>query len=84
MEYCQIRLADDPHLWASALMDKLRGLGYEGSYPSLTRAIRAHSEPCQASAGRDAAIIAHPPGEETQSGLAQLGPFSGGIGLAIR
>lgn len=25
-----------------------------------------HCEPCQASAGRDAAIIAHPPGEETQ------------------
>ena len=72
VEYCRIRLADDPHLWASALLDELRGLGYAGSYPSLTAAIRAqglrpHCEPCQASAGRDAAIIAHPPGEETQS-----------------
>src|SRR5262252_3729692 len=71
MEYCRIRLADDPHLWASALLDELRELGYAGSYPSLTAAIRAHGlrphcEPCQASAGRDAAIIAHPPGEETQ------------------
>jgi transposase len=71
VEYCRIRLADDPHLWASALLDELRGLGYAGSYPSLTAAIRArglrpHCEPCQASRGRDAAIIAHPPGEETQ------------------
>ncbi|HYX60186.1 MAG TPA: hypothetical protein VE888_14365 [Streptosporangiaceae bacterium] len=70
-EYCRIRLADDPHLWASALLDELRELGYQGSYPSLTSAIRAqglrpHCEPCQASRGRDAAIIAHPPGEETQ------------------
>jgi transposase len=71
VEYCRIRLADDPHLWASALLDELRELGYAGSYPSLTAAIRArglrpHCEPCRASAGRDAAIIAHPPGEETQ------------------
>lgn len=71
VEYCRIRLADDPHLWASALLDELRELGYAGSYPSLTAAIRArglrpHCEPCQASRGRDAAIIAHPPGEETQ------------------
>jgi transposase len=71
VEYCRIRLADDPHLWASALLDELRELGYAGSYPSLTAAIRAqrlrpHCEPCQASAGRDAAVIAHPPGEETQ------------------
>jgi transposase len=71
VEYCRIRLADDPHLWASALLDELRELGYAGSYPSLTAAIRAHRlrphcEPCRASAGRDAAVIAHPPGEETQ------------------
>lgn len=71
VEYCRIRLADDPHLWASALLDELRELGYAGSYPSLTAAIRGqglrpHCEPCQASRGRDAAIISHPPGEETQ------------------
>jgi transposase len=71
VEYCRIRLADDPHLWASALLDELRGLGYGGSYPSLTAAIRArglrpHCEPCSASRGRDVAVIAHPPGEETQ------------------
>ena len=81
--YCRIRLADDPHLWASALFDELRELGYAGSYPSLTAAIRArglrpHCEPCQASAGRDTAIIAHPPGEETQFDWLELpGPPPG-------
>lgn len=81
--YCRIRLADDPHLWASALLDELRALGYAGSYPSLTAAIRVqglrpHCEPCQASRGRDAAIIAHPPGEETQFDWLELpGPPPG-------
>ena len=83
VEYCRIRLADDPHLWASALLDELRELGYAGSYPSLTAAIRArglrpHCERCQASRGRDAAIIAHPPGEETQFDWLELpGPPPG-------
>lgn len=44
-DYCRIRLADDPHLWASALLDELRELGYAGSYPTgtidvLIRALR--------------------------------------------
>jgi transposase len=83
VEYCRIRLADDPHLWASALLDELRELGYAGSYPSLTAAIRAqrlrpHCEPCSASAGRDAAVIAHPPGGETQFDWLELpGPPPG-------
>ena len=58
LEYCRLRLAEDPHLWASTLFDELAGLGFPGSYPSLTAAIRAHElrphcEPCQASKGRD-------------------------------
>lgn len=70
-EYVKIRLSDDPHLWATALFDEVVALGYPGSYPSFTRALRAralrpHCEPCQASAGRDHAIIDHPPGAETQ------------------
>jgi transposase len=83
VEYCRIRLADDPHLWASALLDELRELGYAGSYPSLTAAIRAqrlrpHCEPCQASRGRDTAVITHPPGEETQFDWLELpGPPAG-------
>lgn len=70
-DYCQLRLADDPHLWASTLFDEVAALGYPGSYPSFTRGLRAralrpHCEPCHASVGRDHAIIAHPPGVETQ------------------
>ena len=50
-DYARQRLVDDPHLWASALHDELVELGYGGSYPSLTRALRArklrpHCEPC--------------------------------------
>src|SRR5664280_2881861 len=59
------------HLWASTLFDELTALGYAGSYPSFTRALRTrrlrpHCEPCAASRGRDAGLIAHPPGAETQ------------------
>jgi transposase len=69
--YAKVRLCDDPHLWATALFDEVIALGYAGSYPSFTRALRTralrpHCEPCQASAGRDHAIIDHPPGAETQ------------------
>ncbi|MBA2769723.1 MAG: transposase [Sporichthyaceae bacterium] len=70
-EYIKIRLTDDPHVWATALFDEVVALGYSGSYPSFTRglrgrALRPHCEPCQASTGRDHAIIDHPPGAETQ------------------
>ncbi|SHU72593.1 transposase [Mycobacteroides abscessus subsp. abscessus] len=71
IEYCRIRLADDPHLWASTLFDELVEMGFTGSYPSLTLAIRMlelrpHCEPCQSVKGRDVAVIDHPPGVETQ------------------
>src|SRR5829696_9068960 len=71
--YARQRLVDDPHLWATALHDELVGLGYGGSYPSLTRALRArelrpHCEPCTTVQGRDVGIIAHPAGEETLCG----------------
>jgi len=70
-EYARLRLAADPHLWATTLFDELSQLGYAGAYPSLTRALRAgrlrpHCEPCSASRGRDHALIEHPPGAETQ------------------
>jgi transposase len=87
LEYCRLRLAEDPHLWASTLFDELTGLGFAGSYPSLTAAIRTHGvrphcEPCAASKGRDAAIISHPAGEETQWDWVELPdpPVSWGVG----
>jgi transposase len=71
-EYCRIRFADDPHLWATALFDEVAELGYDGSYPSFTRALRARGlrpqcEDC-ASAGvpEEFALISHPAGGETQ------------------
>ncbi|MEK8143162.1 transcriptional regulator [Streptomyces sp. M10(2022)] len=67
LPYCRQRLADDPHLWASALFDEVTALGYEGAYSTFTRAlrryqVRPHCEPCHASTGRDIVVIAHPPG----------------------
>lgn len=71
VEYCRVWLAEDPHLWASTLFDEIVPLGFAGSYPSLTAAIRTlglrpHCEPCQTVKGRDVSLIEHPPGEETQ------------------
>src|SRR5205814_4579811 len=62
VEYCRLRLADDPHLWAATLYDEVRELGYPGGYSTFTRALRSlrlrpHCEPCAASKGRDHAII---------------------------
>jgi transposase len=69
--YCRARLAGDPHLWASTLLDEVTELGYGGGYSTFTRALRRfelrpHCEPCQVTRGRDVAIITHPPGQETQ------------------
>jgi transposase len=69
--YCSARLQEDPHLWASTLMDELADLGFTGSYPTLTRQLRARGlrpacEPCRPATGRPVAVIEHPAGEETQ------------------
>jgi transposase len=69
--YVAQRLADDPHVWTTAVFDELVGLGYAGSYQSLTRAIRVRGlrpacPDCAAGRSKDAAVIEHPAGEETQ------------------
>ncbi len=69
--YCAQRLKDDPHLWASTLFDELLELGYDRSYPTMTRQLRARGvrpacEPCRPTKDRAVALIEHPPGEETQ------------------
>jgi transposase len=71
VDYVTARLTEDPHLWAATLLDELRPLGFEGSYPTLTRQIRGRGlrPPCVACShvtARANAIIEHPPGEETQ------------------
>jgi transposase len=77
VEYCRIRLADDPHLWASTLLDELRPLGFAGSYQSLTAAItrlglRPSCWACHPARGRDVAVIDHPAGQETQFDWVEL------------
>ena len=69
--YCRERLGEDPHLWATTLFDELLELGYDRSYPTFTRQLRARGlrpacEPCRPAKGRPVAVIEHPPGEETQ------------------
>ena len=69
--YCAARLAEDPHLWATTLFDEVTELGYDRSYPTFTRALRArglrpHCEPCHPAKDRAVAVIEHPPGDETQ------------------
>src|SRR4029078_11535663 len=39
VEYCRLRLAADPHLWAPTLFDEVTAMGYAGSYASFTRAV---------------------------------------------
>ncbi len=69
--YCAARLVEDPHLWASTLFDELLVLGFDRSYPTLTRQLRRRGlrpacEPCHPAKGRPVAVIPHPAGEETQ------------------
>jgi transposase len=75
--YCRERLTEDPHLWATTLFDELRELGYDHSYPTLTRQLRARGlrpacEPCRPARDRPVAVIEHPPGEETQFDWVEL------------
>lgn len=77
VDYVTARLDEDPHLWAATLLDELQPLGYEGSYPTLTRQIRNRGlrPACKACAHvtkRPNAIIEHPPGEETQFDWVEL------------
>jgi transposase len=69
--YVRQRLGDDKHLWATTLYDEVVELGYTGSYPSFTRALRTRElrpacQDCAAATTRDRAIIDHRPGDETQ------------------
>ena len=53
------------------LFDEVIGLGFDRSYPTFTRQLRArglrpHCEPCHPAKGRPVAVIEHPLGDETQ------------------
>jgi len=84
--YCAQRLIDDPHVWATTLFDEVVALGFDRSYPSFTRDLRAHRvrphcEPCSSSKGRDHTVIEHPQGEETQWDWLELPDPPGHWGL---
>ncbi|MBI4942874.1 MAG: IS21 family transposase [Actinobacteria bacterium] len=69
--YVRARFADDPHVWSTTLFDEVVDLGFDRSYQSFTRLIRARGlrpacEPCRPAKGRPVAVIEHPPGDETQ------------------
>src|SRR3954469_15698165 len=77
VDYCRARLAEDPHLWAMTLFDEVVDLGYDRAYSTFTRQLRARGlrpacEPCAPTRGRPAAVIEHPPGEETQFDWVEL------------
>jgi len=76
-DYVAARLAEDRHVWATALYDEVQALGYAGSYPSFTRALRTRGlrprcEACAGVTGRETVDIAHPPGTEQQWDWADL------------
>jgi transposase len=84
--YVTQRLADDRHVWATALFDEVAALGYVGSYSSFTRALRVRAlrpscPACTAGGHRESAIIDHPVGEETQFDWLELPDPPPGWGL---
>ena len=76
--YVRQRLVDDPHVWATALFDEVKSLGYEQSYPTFVRKVRNRGlrpscGACAGTRGRPTAVIDHPPGEECQWDWLELG-----------
>ena len=70
-KYLAARFVDDPHVWASALYDEVRRLGYQLSYPSFARQVRLaglrpHCEACAGVKGLNIIEIDHPAGVEIQ------------------
>ena len=69
--YVRQRLAEDSHLWGTALFDEAKALGYGQSYVTFARKIRVRGlrplcGACGRTRGRPVAIIDHPAGEECQ------------------
>ena len=69
--YVRQRLAEDPHLWATALFDEAKSLGYRQSYVTFARKIRNRQlrpscGACGGTRGQAVAMIDHPAGEECQ------------------
>ena len=86
--YVRQRFIDDPHVWGTVLFVEVAELGFERSYPTFTRALRArslrpHCEACASSKGRAHVDIDHPPGEEIQWDWLELNDTPWGTKLYI-
>jgi transposase len=69
--YVARRFEDDPHLDATVLLRELRSLGFERSYPTLTRELRQlrlrpECPVCKRGGHRLTVELPHEPGEELQ------------------
>ncbi len=76
--YLAQRLTDDPHVDATVLLRELRGLGFERSYPTLTRELRRLGlrpvcEVCKRGGHALTVELTHEPGEELQLDWLKLG-----------
>ncbi|MGH3524862.1 MAG: Mu transposase domain-containing protein, partial [Mycobacterium sp.] len=87
LDYCRQRLVDDPHLWLTTLFDEVVALGFGGSYPAFTAALRRHElrprcAACAANRNKDRSVIDHPAGQETQWDWVELpdAPEHWGVG----
>src|SRR5215472_15338134 len=79
--------ADDPHVWASALYDEVKALGYEQSYVTFAREVRRRRlrprrEACSSRRGHGPTIeIEHEPGEEIPCGKPHSASCPGGSSM---
>jgi transposase len=69
--YLEARFVDDPHVLVSVLFEELVPLGFDRSYPTLVREVRALGlrpvcECCQVGAVKLTVGLEHEPGEELQ------------------
>ena len=76
--YVRQRLAEDPHVWATALFEEVTNLGYPQSYVTFVRKIRDRElrpscAACGRTRGQPTVVIDHPTGEECQWDWVQLG-----------
>ena len=86
--YVRQRLAEDPHLWGTALFEEAKALGYGQSCVTFVRKIRIRElrplcGACGGTRGRAVAIIDHPPGEECQWDWVHLGDMPWGSAVFV-
>jgi len=82
--YLEARFVDDPHVLVSVLFDELVPLGFDRSYPTLVREVRALGlrpvcECCQVGGVKLTVGLEHEPGEELQLDWLELSETPWGV-----